>query len=318
MSLSLFQVPLDFRREEPSSDGAAEGFLGLEEPPLVSLHKPSYGFDKGFSEFFTAYSVQDLAEICDLPDPDHTPVERRRELRVLGEQRDFDPERYIGDTMEPAEVEVVLGFEPHWVEELRRQAVGDESPGFEFSEEEKEVMRGLKSKRHLVDEPAVSLLTMLDLLFAYAYNHRTTMGDDTCESAWTIWKLSASLAWFEEFRNIDYAMHTAAKRSLCYPLYRNWRLCEAVLGDVVQILQCGRNTVLRCLLQMKHLFDHTEIKYLYSILYLNDYCVWIQRVSDTALQQCLAALQEVRLDKAQLGLPYDLDELIEECVAPGE
>ena len=89
MSLSLFQVPLDFRREEPSSDGAAEGFLGLEEPPLVSLHKPSYGFDKGFSEFFTAYSVQDLAEICDLPDPDHTPVERRRELRVLGEQRDF-------------------------------------------------------------------------------------------------------------------------------------------------------------------------------------------------------------------------------------
>ena len=41
-------------------------------------------------------------------------------------------------------------------------------------------------------------------------------------------------------------------------------------------------------------------------------------MSDTALQQCLAALQEVRLDKAQLGLPYDLDELIEECVAPGE
>jgi len=217
---------------------------------------------------------------------------------------------------------MVLEFEPHWEIESKRQqasaglSAGEEGPKFEFTEEEKEAMRGLKSKRHLVDDPAASLLTMLDLLYCYAYNHRTTQGEDTCESAWTIWKLSASLSWFEEFKSIDYAMHTAAKRSLCFPLYRNFRLSEAVLGDVVRILRCGRNTILRCLLQMKDLFDHEEIRYLYSILYLNDYCVWIQRVSDAALEQCLGALETVELDKARIGLPYDLEELIAECQVP--
>jgi protein SHQ1 len=38
---------------------------------------------------------------------------------------------------------------------------------------------------------------LLDIIAAYCYDHRTTEGDPTSESAWTINKLSAILSWFE-------------------------------------------------------------------------------------------------------------------------
>jgi hypothetical protein len=40
-------------------------------------------------------------------------------------------------------------------------------------------------------------LGLFDIIAAYCYDHRTTEGDSTSESAWTINKLSATLSWFE-------------------------------------------------------------------------------------------------------------------------
>jgi protein SHQ1 len=38
---------------------------------------------------------------------------------------------------------------------------------------------------------------LFDIIAAYCYDHRTTEGESTSESAWTINKLSATLSWFE-------------------------------------------------------------------------------------------------------------------------
>lgn len=38
---------------------------------------------------------------------------------------------------------------------------------------------------------------LVDIIAAYCYDHRTTEGEPTSESAWTINKLSATLSWFE-------------------------------------------------------------------------------------------------------------------------
>ena len=38
---------------------------------------------------------------------------------------------------------------------------------------------------------------MLDILYAYAYNHRTVMGENNVESSWTIAKISSSLSWLQ-------------------------------------------------------------------------------------------------------------------------
>jgi hypothetical protein len=49
----------------------------------------------------------------------------------------------------------------------------------------------------LIESEKVVLLGVVDLLFAYAYDVRTTMGESTVESGWTIVKLSSQLSWLD-------------------------------------------------------------------------------------------------------------------------
>lgn len=42
-----------------------------------------------------------------------------------------------------------------------------------------------------------ALLGLADILFAYAYDHRTTQGEPTVESGWTITVLSPLLSWLD-------------------------------------------------------------------------------------------------------------------------
>jgi len=51
--------------------------------------------------------------------------------------------------------------------------------------------------RYLIAEPTAVLLGLLDVLLAYAYDHRTTSGDPSVESCWTVCKLATTLSWLE-------------------------------------------------------------------------------------------------------------------------
>lgn len=53
----------------------------------------------------------------------------------------------------------------------------------------------------------------------------------------------------------------------------------AAQRDTVNILKTGKKIILKALLEIKDLFDHDECKYILSLLYLDDYCVWIQSAS---------------------------------------
>lgn len=61
--------------------------------------------------------------------------------------------------------------------------------------------RRLPNREYLIPtgecEEAQALLGLADVLFAYAYDHRTTGGDPTVESAWTVATLSPLLSWLE-------------------------------------------------------------------------------------------------------------------------
>jgi protein SHQ1 len=48
----------------------------------------------------------------------------------------------------------------------------------------------------LTNEKSV-YLGLIDLLFAYSYNHRQTEGESNVESVWTIGKLSPTIAGLE-------------------------------------------------------------------------------------------------------------------------
>lgn len=64
---------------------------------------------------------------------------------------------------------------------------------------DQELLKNLGSREFLLTkEDAISAwLSLIDIMYAFCYNHRTTQGDNTVESAWTINKLSATLSWLQ-------------------------------------------------------------------------------------------------------------------------
>ena len=119
-------------------------------------------------------------------------------------------------------------------------------------------------------------LGLIDILFAYSYDLRVNESDTTVETAWAICKLSSSMAALDQFTTLKETLVASVRRSLAYPLTRNWNLTMKVLQDVYVIFKLGRRGILRALLQIKDVLDHDDVYYIYSKMFLEDYCVWIQ------------------------------------------
>jgi protein SHQ1 len=133
-------------------------------------------------------------------------------------------------------------------------------------------------------------LTLVTILFSYAYEARTTQGDSTPESAWTICSLvpafsaldpppySAPTTSLDRPSPSDLAacLSQSYRRCLCFPLYRSFLLAEACREDVGALFLRGKRTIVRCLLEAKFILEHHEVYYVYSKIWLEDFCVWVQ------------------------------------------
>lgn len=130
-------------------------------------------------------------------------------------------------------------------------------------------------------------LTLVTLLFSYAYESRTTQHDPTPESAWTICTLTPAFSALDPPRSSsdvnsfthDEILETLVpsyRRSLAFPLHRSFILSEACQRDVSRLLSRGKRLVFRCLLEVKSILDHHEVYYVYSKIWIDDLCVWIQ------------------------------------------
>lgn len=113
-------------------------------------------------------------------------------------------------------------------------------------------------------------------MYCYSYNLRTNFGENTVESTWIIGKLSPTLSSLETFQSLKHCVVSLFRRSLCYPLYRNFKLCEVLIDDVYKIFKLGQRAILKILLELKDLFDHNDLYYRYSKLFFDDYCNWVQ------------------------------------------
>lgn len=135
-------------------------------------------------------------------------------------------------------------------------------------------------------------LTLCSLLFAYAYDSRTTQHDPTPESGWTTTSLVPAFTAldpppytqkpadspFGTFHPSELAATFVAsyRRSLAFPLFRSFALAEKCRGDVAAFLRGGKRVVARCLLELKNILEHHEVYYVYSKIWVEDFCVWMQ------------------------------------------
>ncbi|KAI0035979.1 SHQ1-domain-containing protein [Vararia minispora EC-137] len=292
--------------------------------PHTLLPKP-YGFFDAYTGYFvhvanTENEVNELGSEAE----NVSPGERRRR-RLEQEDAKWDAEHYMADYVDHDVIDELLWWKHPSLRSL------DVLP---FSEAENLTMLQLPRKEYLPtpSQTRSAYLTLLTILFAYAYDARFTQHDPTPESAWTICVLIPAFSALDsppymlpsnavpvarllpsqshQSSSYDIASTLAAsyRRSLAYPLYRSWALSESCRSDVASFLIRGTRAVLRCLLEVRALLDAHEVYYVYSRIWLDDFCSWIQsHANDDSLKTLAEAVRNTRMEKAMIG--WDLEEL---------
>jgi protein SHQ1 len=124
-------------------------------------------------------------------------------------------------------------------------------------------------------------LTLISILFSYAYDCRTTLHEPTSESAWTICSLTPCFSALDTSpsASLALALTSSFRRALSFPLHRNWLLCERCQYDVSDVLKSGRRGVTRALLEVKGILDKHEVYYVYAKIWVDDFIVWTQSLA---------------------------------------
>lgn len=259
---------------------------------------------------------EEIPSIVDCPDPDHMTAHERRVGRIADEEAAFSQDHYLADFMDNDYVSILLTFDPPWNKELEkwrgmRAAMESDSkvdePGpdiVEFTAAERDELKNLPNRTYMLDKATKRslYLGLVDILFAFAYDFRSTEGEGTVESAWTICKLSSTLSWLEVFRGgVHEVVFCSLRRCLCYPLYRHWQLAMTVLQDLRILFRLGRRKLLQCLLAIRKILNNAEPFYILNNLYITDYTIWLQSASVRQVQRLADELDEVKVEIGSLG-----------------
>ncbi|TFY59537.1 hypothetical protein EVJ58_g5721 [Rhodofomes roseus] len=296
--------------------------LPQEVPEPLPQLKTAPDYRYGFMDMHTGY-LRHVAhtenEVNELGgDAETCPPSERRERRLKHEDEKWDEEYYMADYVEDEYIQELL----HW----QNPHTGVSDDDFQYSEEENATMLRLPRKEYLATPQQTHnlYLTLVTLLFSYAYDCRTTQHDPTPESAWTLSVLTPAFSALDpapysadppppnlsSFSTPELSATFAAsyRRALAFPLYRSWKLAERCRADVAALLGRGKRVVARCLFEMKHVLDHHEVYYVYSKVWTDDFCVWtLAYASDETLRELAAAVKLLNMEKAMIG--WDIDDL---------
>ena len=294
----------------------------------LDLRQPKYGFNGKASGLFTTKLSEERKEITDLPDPDHTSYARRWRWKIEHESDKFDADHYLADWAdEDGEINRLVTMEHEtggdppssWSSRWQRETLTV------FTDDEIFALKNLPRREILLTssrERRVALLSVLDVLLAAAYDARTTEGESTVESGWTVNKLSATCCCFVEFESVFDVVVSFVRRSLIFPLIRNWDLAMKCVDDVIETLLTfstsegsGRSgakvAVVKQLLDVYKIFVVGDPRYILNDMYIVDMILWTQSsdFSQSKIAKLTSALQSTRerLRKKDVGL--ELEEL---------
>ena len=304
------------------STTASEGDGDGDDALSAASHPDAYGFLRMFHGVFVDWTRDGLAkEMYESPWPEETEwsdnthsnslrQERRQERREVEDDK-FDDDRYFQD-MECQDdyfYMCAMSMRPHWVETppppttssdenslpeqlLANLSLTDPATPSYFTQEESlqlaSIPYPLLPSMEQNDARRIDglLMGLVDILFAFVYDHLMTDGEPTVESAWTVSILSATLSWLEDWLDDDHGpldellesvLVSSTRRGLIYPYLRNLDVSVKVWQHVGRILQGGRRCVIRCLLQTREVLHQSELYYLNNKLFLDPYLAWFQQ-----------------------------------------
>lgn len=271
-----------------TSEGGAESKCGQDtELKFGFAMRGNYKFSYVSSEFGEVFEI-DPYEVC---------LEKRRTLRLQKEDEKFSVDHYISDMVEDEEIQELIGLKPPWKDCKERE--------LEFTEEELDFLKDLVNVNYDLSPLQVTYCHngLLEILYGYCYDRRTTYFEGTCGSGWTISKLCAGLSWFDGFTSTKEALISSFRRSLIYPLYRNFDLSQTIFEDVKQLLQLGEQYIIKCLIEIYSIFLNGE-QYILNNLFIKDYIVYIMHWDKKLWKETVASLNSITIKKDDLG--FDL------------
>ncbi|RZC32048.1 SHQ1 domain containing protein [Asbolus verrucosus] len=230
-------------------------------------------------------------------DPREVKLSERHKMRLQYEQGKFNVDHYLSDYIENEEIVEIMAIKSPW-SDLR----ADEC---QFGDDELDFLKNLPNTSHNLSDEQINYChcSLIDVLFAYCYDRRTTQFEGSSESGWTIIKLAASFCWLDVFKDPKEALVSAFRRSVIYPLYRNFDLSQTIFTDLKQLLALGEKYIIKCLIEMHNIFLKGDCcRYIINNLFIKDYIIYIMKWDKTKWKDVVSKVENTTVEKVDLGL----------------
>ena len=224
-------------------------------------------------------------------------LDERRIVRLKKEKEQFNKEHYLADYVEYEEIEEICNLELPW----KNIKVDD----VKFTCSELDFLKDLSNVEYNLNSTQIKYCqcNLLEILYAYCYDRRTTYFEGTCESGWTIATISASLSWFDGFKNVRDVVISTYRRSLIYPMCRSFMLCERVRNDLKALLKFKETFIIKCLIEIYRIFTGGDCgRYILNNIYIKDYIVYVMKWNKESWLEIVKEFDDLSIRKCDLGL----------------
>ncbi|KAJ3665793.1 hypothetical protein Zmor_001267 [Zophobas morio] len=254
-----------------------------------------FGFALSGKENFhhIAAEFKDVFEV----DPREVKLAERHKMRLQYEQGKFNVDHYLSDYIENDEVLEIVALKSPWAD-LKRNDI-------QFTDSELDFLKDLPNKQYNLSETQINYCyySLVDILFAFCYDRRTTEFEGSSESGWNIIKLAATFCWLDVFQTPKEALVSGFRRSVIYPLYRNFDLSQTVLADLRQLLHLGEKYIIKCLIEIYNMFLKGDCcRYILNNLFIKDYIIYIMKWDQTQWKEIVSQVENIVIKKNDLGL----------------
>ncbi|CAG9836489.1 unnamed protein product [Diabrotica balteata] len=230
-------------------------------------------------------------------DPNEVNLKDRRKLRLQFEQGKFDMGHYLADFIENEEIISLIELKSPW------NALEDSD--ITFDTKELDFLKDLPNIEYKLTDLQIKYVYhgLIDILYAFCYDGRTTDYDINSESGWTIVKLAATLCWLDVFDQPKEALISAFRRSITYPLFRNFDLSLKVLEDLKKLLTLNEKYIIKCLIQIYYIFLGGDCcRYILNNLFIKDYIIYIMNWDRNKWRDFVKEINSMEIKKEDLGL----------------
>ncbi|XP_022123460.2 protein SHQ1 homolog [Pieris rapae] len=273
-----------------------------EEQDQGTSNQYGYGFACKITTKFHDIG-NEFPQIFALKVPEEVSIQERHELRKKYENLKFSSDHYLADLYDDELINPYLTSKMQWDE----KSFDDNAA---FTEDQISLLKELPNKHYILtkSEHKQVFLSLVDILYGYCYDKRTTLNESTVESSWTINKMSSTLSWFCIYNDMKDVLVSCYRRALIFPIFRNFELCHKVKSDVVLLLKKNKKCVIKCLIDIHSMFNTSnDARYILNQLYINDYLIFLQKCRSEELIELSHNLANIDISKADLSL--ELDEL---------